>query len=61
MADEIIIDVQVNTSEVQQKLSTAIKDLADLKTKQKDPHLMHKMWKTQLKIQKKMKMESKII
>ena len=36
MADEIIIDVQVNTSEVQQKLSTAIKDLADLKTKQNE-------------------------
>ena len=36
MADEIIIDVQVNTDEVQQKLSAAIKELADLKTKQSE-------------------------
>ena len=36
MADEIIIDVQVNTDEVQKKLSTAIKDLSDLKTKQNE-------------------------
>lgn len=36
MADEIIIDVQVNTSEVQQKLSAAIKELGELKNKQKE-------------------------
>ena len=36
MADEIIIDVQVNTDEVQQKLSAAIKDLGELKDKQKE-------------------------
>ena len=36
MADEIIIDVQVNTSEVQQKLSAAIKELGELKDKQKE-------------------------
>lgn len=35
MADEIIIDVQVNTDEVQQKLSTAIKELGDLRKEQK--------------------------
>ena len=34
MADEIIIDVQVNTDEVQQKLSAAIKELGELKDKQ---------------------------
>ena len=36
MADEIIIDVQVNTDEVQQKLSSAIKELGELKNKQKE-------------------------
>lgn len=36
MADEIIIDVQVNTDEVQQKLSAAIKELGELKDKQKE-------------------------
>ena len=36
MADEIIIDVQVNTDEVQQKLSAAIKELGELKNKQKE-------------------------
>lgn len=36
MADEIIIDVQVNTNEVQQKLSAAIKELGELKNKQKE-------------------------
>ena len=36
MADEIIIDVQVNTDEVQKKLSAAIKDLGELKDKQKE-------------------------
>lgn len=36
MADEIIIDVQVNTDEVQQKLSAAIKELGELKEKQKE-------------------------
>ena len=36
MADEIIIDVQVNTEEVQQKLSAAIKELGELKDKQKE-------------------------
>lgn len=36
MADEIIIDVQVNTNEVQQKLSAAIKELGELKDKQKE-------------------------
>ena len=36
MADEIIIDVQVNTDEVQHKLSAAIKDLGELKDKQKE-------------------------
>ena len=35
MADEIIIDVQVNTDEVQQKLSAAIKELGDLRKEQK--------------------------
>ena len=35
MADEIIIDVQVNTDEVQQKLSAAIKDLGELRKEQK--------------------------
>ena len=35
MADEIIIDVQVNTDEVQQKLSAAIKELSDLRKEQK--------------------------
>lgn len=35
MADEIIIDVQVNTDEVQQKLSAAIKELGKLKSEQK--------------------------
>ena len=35
MADEIIIDVQVNTDEVQQKLSDAIKELGKLKSEQK--------------------------
>lgn len=34
MADEIIIDVQVNTSEVSQKLSAAIKDLSELRKEQ---------------------------
>lgn len=36
MADEIIIDVQVNTEEVQQKLSAAIKELGELKNKQSE-------------------------
>lgn len=36
MEDEIIIDVQVNTSEVQQKLSAAIKELGELKNKQSE-------------------------
>lgn len=36
MADEIIIDVHVNTDEVQQKLSAAIKELGELKNKQKE-------------------------
>lgn len=36
MADEIIIDVHVNTDEVQQKLSAAIKELGELKDKQKE-------------------------
>ena len=36
MADEIIIDVQVNTDEVQHKLSAAIKELGELKNKQKE-------------------------
>ena len=36
MADEIIIDVQVNTDEVQKKLSDAIKELGELKDKQKE-------------------------
>lgn len=35
MADEIIIDVQVNTSEVSQKLSAAIKDLGSLREEQR--------------------------
>ena len=35
MADEIIIDVQVNTDEVQQKLSAAIKELGELRKEQK--------------------------
>ena len=35
MADEIIIDVQVNTDEVQKKLSDAIKELGDLRKEQK--------------------------
>ena len=35
MADEIIIDVQVNTDEVQKKLSDAIKELGKLKSEQK--------------------------
>ena len=35
MADEIIIDVQVNTEEVQKKLSEAIKSLSNLKNEQK--------------------------
>lgn len=35
MADEIIIDVQVNTDEVQKKLSDAIKSLSSLKAEQK--------------------------
>ena len=35
MADEIIIDVQVNTSEVSQKLSAAIKDLGSLSEEQR--------------------------
>ena len=35
MADDIIIDVQVNTDEVQQKLSAAIKELGDLRKEQK--------------------------
>ena len=35
MADEIIIDVQVNTDEVQKKLSDAIVELGKLKTEQK--------------------------
>ncbi len=36
MADEIIIDVQVNTDEVQKKLSDAIKELGKLKNEQKE-------------------------
>lgn len=35
MADEIIIDVQVNTEEVSQKLSAAIKDLGSLREEQR--------------------------
>ena len=35
MADEIIIDVQVNTDEVQKKLSSAIVELGKLKSEQK--------------------------
>lgn len=35
MADEIIIDVQVNTDEVSQKLSAAIKDLGSLREEQR--------------------------
>lgn len=35
MADEIIIDVQVNTDEVQKKLSSAITELGKLKSEQK--------------------------
>ena len=35
MADEIIIDVQVNTEEVSKKLSEAIKSLSSLKAEQK--------------------------
>ena len=35
MADEIIIDVQVNTADVQKKLSEAIKELGKLKDEQK--------------------------
>lgn len=36
MADEIIIDVQVNTEEVSKKLSEAIKSLSSLKAEQKE-------------------------
>lgn len=36
MADEIIIDVQVNTDEVSQKLSAAIKELGELRKKQSE-------------------------
>ena len=36
MADEIIIDVQVNTDEVQKKLSDAIAELGKLKSEQNE-------------------------